>query len=241
MHDVEAILEDAGARWRASQPPLPALDVATVLDADRGRRRPWLLLAGVGVAVILVAVVSLTMFMSPRRTAPAGGMTQPGAAVATPAGVVAKPSSAVATPPSGRAGCTVTKPVPVFVPPSPYLAEDPTPAHAWFGAPDLWTSLFVDGESWGPTNDGSLPIPQKTFWWSVDWSPDAEPEPAIAVIGTRLDGSGSFRYGHPGTNASAAFGTAMLVGVDVPSGGCWRITGRFRAAELSYVVWVEAD
>ena len=105
----------------------------------------------------------------------------------------------------------------------------------------LWVSLAVAGEAWGPPGLGrSFPIPQKTFWWSADWLPDAEPQPAISVTGTRLDGPGSFR-GDPGTNASAEFGTAMLVGVDIPSGGCWRLTGRYQDAELSYVVWVQGD
>jgi hypothetical protein len=225
MLDVEAILEDAGTRWRASQPPLPPIDLGAVLaDADRGRRRDWLrLLVGAAAAAVLVALVSLTVVISPRPPAPAAG--------------------------AGRAACDVTKPVPVFVPPSAYLAKDPrplakdpTPGHAWFGSGHLWASLDVDGEEWGPPGEGrSMPVPQKTFWWSADWSPDAEPQPAITVTGTRLDGPGSFRFGDPGTNASAEFGTAMLVGVDIPTGGCWQITGRYRDAELSYVVWVEGD
>jgi hypothetical protein len=40
------------------------------------------------------------------------------------------------------------------------------------------------------------------------------------------------------TNASADFGTAMLTGVYVPSLGCWKITGQYQEAELSFVVWV---
>jgi hypothetical protein len=40
------------------------------------------------------------------------------------------------------------------------------------------------------------------------------------------------------TNASADFGTAMLTGVVVPEIGCWKITGKYAQAELSFVVWV---
>jgi len=62
-------------------------------------------------------------------------------------------------------------------------------------------------------------------------------EPTIIVTGRRLDGPGAFTFG-PGTNASADFGTAMLVGIDIPSYGCWELTARYRLATLSYVVAV---
>jgi hypothetical protein len=97
--------------------------------------------------------------------------------------------------------------------------------------------LDRDGEVWPFEPRGSTGIPQKTFWWSADWSPDEEPEPAITVVGTRLDGPGSFTFG-PGTNASADFGTAMLVGIDIPTEGCWRLTATYRDRYLSYVVQV---
>jgi len=74
----------------------------------------------------------------------------------------------------------------------------------------------------------------------VNWSPEAEPEPAITVEGTRLDGPGSFAF-EGGTNASADFGTAMLVGVDIPTEGCWKLTGTYRERYLSYVVLVEGE
>ena len=44
-----------------------------------------------------------------------------------------------------------------------------------------------------------------------------------------------------GTNASADFGTAMLVGVTLPSPGCWRLTATYLDASLSIVVLVEGD
>jgi hypothetical protein len=98
--------------------------------------------------------------------------------------------------------------------------------------------LDRDGEVWGPWVAASPPqLPQKTFWWSADWRPGAEPEPAITVVGRRLDGHASFTYG-PGTNASADFGTAMLVGIDIPSYGCWELTASYRLATLTYVAVV---
>ena len=146
--------------------------------------------------------------------------------------------SGAASPP---AACVPTKPSQPFVPPAGYPSVPPDSlGFAWFGSADLWTMLNVDGETW--TASG-LPhekagLAQKTFWWSSRWSPDAEPTPAITVSGQRLDGDGSFTNG-PGTNASADFGTAMLVGIDVPGPGCWRLTATYRDSSLSYTVLIE--
>jgi hypothetical protein len=135
--------------------------------------------------------------------------------------------------------CTVTQPDPVFVPPRPFLPVPPAAyASSWYGSAHLWTIIGRGGEVWEGWVAATPPVlPQKTFWWSADWRPGAEPEPAITVVGRRLDGHGSFTYG-PGTNASADFGTAMLVGIDIPSYGCWEITARYRFATLTYVAFV---
>lgn len=141
-------------------------------------------------------------------------------------------------PPTATPACEVTRPDPAFVPPRPFLATPPADYEgAWYGSAALWTMLRDGGDVWGPwvRLDGGLP--QKTFWWSAAWVPQAELEPAITVVGRRIDRPGSFRFG-PGTNASADFGTAMLVGIDLPDYGCWEITGRYRGASLSYVVAV---
>jgi hypothetical protein len=100
--------------------------------------------------------------------------------------------------------------------------------------------LDLDGETWAHLPMASPGLGQKTFWWSTDWVPEANPEPDITVVGTQLDGPGAFTVG-PGTNASADFGTAMLVGVAVPNPGCWRVTATYLDASLSIVVLVTGD
>ena len=109
---------------------------------------------------------------------------------------------------------------------------------AWYGSAELWTALDKDGETWHGlprSSDGSFG--QKTFWWSESFSVGAEPEPAISVEGRRLDRVGpTFHAGDPGTNAMFDGMSSMLVGVDVPTSGCWELTGRYRGAQLSYVV-----
>jgi hypothetical protein len=139
--------------------------------------------------------------------------------------------------------CPVTLPQPPLVPPTGYPAT-PVPANeAWYGSAALWVALDRDGERWHGlprAKDGSFG--QKTFWWSESFSVATEQQPAISVDGRRLDRVGpAFHAGDPGTNASFDGTTAMLVGVDVPTSGCWELTGRYRGAALSYVVWIAAD
>jgi len=235
MNDTERLLEEAGERWRASQRDVPEIDPARLVSS-RSRSRPATLYvaAAMGVAVVLVAGATIIQLGMGSST---GGQ---------PRGSTVSSVPSVEERNSGKTGgqtCDVTLPAPVLVPPPPAPASPPGYYGSdWFGSPSLWTMIERDGEIW---KQSSLPhgpegLTQKTFWWSVDWRPDSEPQPAVTVVGRRLDGSGDFRYGD-GTNASADFGTAMLVGVEFPSPGCWELTGRYRDAELRYVVWITDD
>jgi hypothetical protein len=136
--------------------------------------------------------------------------------------------------------CSPTKPAARFVPPPDYPAplQPPAPDKSWYGSARLWVMLDKNGEAWvrlPQASDGTLT--QKTFWWSADFDVNKEPEPAISVQGRQLDGTAHFLIGGPGTNAQADFGSAMLVGIDIPGSGCWEVTGAYRGAMLSYVVW----
>ena len=80
---------------------------------------------------------------------------------------------------------------------------------------------------------------QKILWWRDGYTWDQEPEPNLIVAGERLDESA------PPLNMSTAngayasdIGSAMMVGVDFPTLGCWKITGKYNDAELSFVIWV---
>jgi hypothetical protein len=187
-----------------------------------------------GVAAISVLIVAVT------------ALTLGGCAVSARVPVAGPPSRSASngadTLPALAASprpCAVTRPEPVFMPPAPFLPTPPASYDgSWYGTAHLWTMLHPRGEVWGPWVRQDSGLPQKTFWWSSDWVPQDELQPAITVTGRRLDASGSFRFGDPGTNATADFGTAMLVGIDIPDYGCWQITARYRDASLSYVVSV---
>lgn len=124
---------------------------------------------------------------------------------------------------------------PVTMPGTPYVARAPHPAEppalyraTWYGNDNLWTMLPRGGAN----------LDTKSFWWSRNFVLAEENQPLIAVTGRRLDAPGSFSAGNPGTNAIADFGTAMLVGIDVPSEGCWEIRAEYKGAELAYIVRV---
>jgi hypothetical protein len=80
----------------------------------------------------------------------------------------------------------------------------------------------------------------KMFWWREGYIWNEEPEPNLMVTGERLDAKALPLRASKATNAYASdIGSAMLLGVDFPTLGCWKITGRYNdEAELSFVVWV---
>ncbi len=137
------------------------------------------------------------------------------------------------------AGCPITRPPnPPFAPPAPPApASESAPfGEFWYGTPALWTLLRPDGTWSGlPYHDGATG--QKVFWWSRDY----KWESPLTVTGVRIDGSAPPLSASAATNAFADdIGSSILVGVDIPSAGCWKITGHLKGVDLSFVVWVAA-
>ena len=235
--DVERLLLDAGERWRNAQPAARPIDPSAFevgrREATRDARWNPRPMALAGVIVVVVASFALG-----RSTAPGPAVGRgPGASELAPPtpSIPASPGQSSAS----NSPCDVTRPDPVLVPPKPFPPSPPAAYESdWFGSAHLWTMLTHDGEVWKGWVTAQPPVlPQKTFWWSADWKPGEEPQPTIVVTGRRLDGPESFTFG-PGTNASADFGTAMLVGIDIPAYGCWELTAQYRLATLTYVVSV---
>ena len=149
---------------------------------------------------------------------------------------IATPEVLSKTPP---ASCHVTVPQdPPFAPPAPYDALG-FEGEFWFGSNSLWTAVPQNGTWAGlPLNTGRYT--QKVFWWRDGYVWNEEPEPNLVVTGQRLDAEAPALVGSKGTNAYASdIGSTMLVGVDFPTPGCWKLTGKYNdEAELSFVVWV---
>ena len=144
-----------------------------------------------------------------------------------------------AVPRDHPASCPITVPQDTpFTAPEPYSPNSPFDSNFWYGSNSLWTDLPKDGIWYGlPHNPEGYT--QKVFWWREGYVWTEEPEPEIIVTGERLDAPAPSLIGSKGTNAYASdIGSAMLVGVDLPTLGCWKITGKYADAELSFVVWV---
>ena len=134
--------------------------------------------------------------------------------------------------------CPVTVPQePSFIPPAPY-SKLGWEGYFWDGSNSLWVSLPVDGVWWGlPHNPEGYS--QKIPWWREGYVWTEEPQPDLTMTGERLDAKAPLLKTYPASNAySEDMGSAIMTGVDFPTLGCWKITGKYKDAELSFVVWV---
>jgi len=111
----------------------------------------------------------------------------------------------------------------------------------WFGTDRLWTDLPSDGtwqglRHYSPTTPG---FRHKIFWWSKGYYWLSDPNPDLTVKGKRLDGPAPrLLTPRPTDGYNEALKSFMLVGADIPTYGCWKITGRFKKNELRFVIWV---
>ena len=130
--------------------------------------------------------------------------------------------------------CPVSQPSETaFIPPEPWPAKPPDEDRFWLGDPGLWTALPKDG-SWS-----QLALGEKFFWWSEEFDVTKDETPNLVVSARRLDGDSPDFSGTEATNAyHPTFDWAMLIGVDLPSPGCWEITGQYNAHELTFVLSV---
>lgn len=160
---------------------------------------------------------------------------------AVPSAVSSSPMAVDADAPREGASCPVTQPPkPSFVPPAPYPTVPPAlyRDQFWYGTPALWTMLGPDG-SWEGLPYGDRTYSQKVFWWRRH---NDESQPQLTVTGKRIDGpapplvSSIANYG-----SRDDIGLFIVVGIGIPTPGCWEIAGHGAGADLSFVVWVPGD
>lgn len=214
----------AGIGRRARRPSF------SVVRQERFRRT---LFAGVAAGTVVAVLGFGIILLWPQSSSPS-----PLAAAETTTTTLAE--SAVA---EGREACPITEPGDSPFDPASETPEGPPELYdsVWYGTPALWTMVDHDGQVWPDLpvgEDGSLT--QKTFWWAEGYVFDEEPAPNITVTAEHLDGSApTVRGGGPGTNGTHPdLGSFMLVGLEIPQEGCWKITAEYQGASLSYVVWV---
>lgn len=227
MDDLDHLLREAGGRWRGSQPPPPEIDDVALANAPRSIFG-WPVVAAAGAIGAGAMLMSVLAFAVWTQTVDEPG-SHGGGSAASPAD----------SPTMTTEACAVTRPDPPFAAPSPYPSSPPDDRYAWFGTPELWTMLELDGEVWAATN-AEFAARVKMFFWSSNWAGmSGEQEPGLTVVATRLDGPGTVTADHA-TNASADSlgGQAMLSGIEFPTPGCWQLTAQYGDAVLSYTVWI---
>jgi len=138
--------------------------------------------------------------------------------------------------------CPITKsPAAPFIPPAPYPATT-DPHSFWFGTEKLWTILPSDGTWSGlPHYTPSDPtFRQKLFWWRQGYDVRIELQPKLRITGKRVDSSAPpiLLADHASNGWQDPDQPFMVVGINIPPLGCWKITGHYEDQELSYVVWV---
>lgn len=165
--------------------------------------------------------------------------TTPNAISATPAltdtALFDESTDMPAQPPDG---CPITMPPrQPFTPPAPYPSQAPQ-GYSWYGTESLWT-VIPDAGVWSELPHNTDGYFQKVLWWHAGYSPTDEPVPALSVSGRRLDAPAPpLQVSEPTNAMSEEIHSAMLVGVTLPTTGCWEISGRYGDAQLSFVVWV---
>jgi hypothetical protein len=141
--------------------------------------------------------------------------------------------------------CTPPKDCPVttaenvsFKAPEPYSPTAPWEGLFWYGSEGLWTALHTNGV-WSGLPDNPTGYTQKIVWWREGYIWNQEPEPSLVVTGKRVDGEAPpFRVADANGVYADDMGSAMMMGVDFPTLGCWEITGQYEDSELTFVVWL---
>jgi hypothetical protein len=137
--------------------------------------------------------------------------------------------------------CPVTKPAAQpFVPLQPYPAK-PSRGQFWFGTDSLWTALSETG-AWiglGHYTPNDPTFRQKLAFWRQGFDAHVAPEAKLTVSGRRTDSlAPPLQKDGPGTPSWTGEDQFFMTGINFPTTGCWKITGRFEDVRLTFVVWV---
>jgi hypothetical protein len=105
----------------------------------------------------------------------------------------------------------------------------------WFGTSALWTNLPTDGIWRGLPQEGDGYV-QKTVFWREGYVAIDEPNPELIVSGRQLDAPSKTFSFSDATHGWDETGDFMLMGISIPTEGCWEITAEYQEVQLTYVV-----
>lgn len=107
----------------------------------------------------------------------------------------------------------------------------------WYGTPALWTSLPTDG-IWSELPQDVDGFVQKAVFWRDGYVAIDEPNPDLTVSGRRLDAPSKVFSFSDATHGWDETGDFMLLGISIPTEGCWEITAKYQDTLLTFVVEV---
>jgi len=144
------------------------------------------------------------------------------------------------------AQCLPTQaPNPAFVPPIQYPPSGLANGNFWYGTDALWTALSVDGKWKMADHAKGQVLTTKLIFWGRGFDSSKKFEPELTLTGKRLDGDAPSLAVSPAHKAfvgAVSRGTmppAMMIGLDVPTAGCWELTAHYGGHTLTFVVSVE--
>lgn len=129
----------------------------------------------------------------------------------------------------------------MFVPPAPYPRQLPSTDTFWYGSELLWTNIPLDGV-WHLKNDvdqhGAY-VTKLIFWHrGFDWRKEREPKFTFTARRLDVDAQPIVQSGAIPIFVTGAT-PAMMIGVNLPSAGCWKLTADYRGHALSFLVSVQ--
>jgi len=109
------------------------------------------------------------------------------------------------------------------------------------GSEKLWTLRPIDGLWYGlrtvEPDSGHEIYRDKVFWWRKGYDWRTENPPQLKVTGKRLDAPAPALYPESANPALIKI-PAIVTGINIPTVGCWEITGDYKGDKLTFVVWV---
>ena len=134
---------------------------------------------------------------------------------------------------------TTLPPYPAFVPPAPYSAIS-LDGGFWYGTDSLWTHLWVNW-TWNlEHNVGKGKFYRtKLQYWRKEYDRGTEPQPELVVTANRLDSEAPLVFAEHANVSFVGNTLALMTAINIPTIGCWEITGRYKGQTLSFVVSVE--
>lgn len=110
------------------------------------------------------------------------------------------------------------------------------------GTEELWVVALP--RPWRGLSRNDRGYRQKIVWYSSRYNLDADtwregPRPELTITGRRLDdNTPPVELGQGGLTYRDDMGSFIMSAVDVPTAGCWEITGRLGEQSTSFVVEV---